>query len=212
MPDQAPKAHRSFKVKALCLDMEGVLTPEIWHHVRDRSGVTELNLTTRDVKDYRELMDRRIAICASHGITLAKIQSWAAELELLPGARDFVDWARERYQVFILSDTFYEFAGHFMRLLGWPTLFCHTIRDNADAGRMEYALRQENQKRHAVEALRNLNFRVVAAGDSYNDIHMLKAAHAATFFRAPASILGEFPEYSNLESFDELKRFCDERL
>jgi phosphoserine / homoserine phosphotransferase len=199
-------------VKVLCLDMEGVLTPEIWHHVRDRSQVAELNLTTRDVKDYRELMDKRIGICARHGITLQKIQAWASELDVLPGAREFVDWARERYQVIILSDTFYEFAGHFMQLLGRPTLFCHTIRDNVDTGRMEYALRQDNQKKHAVEALRQLQFRVAAAGDSYNDIHMLKAAHVATFFRAPASINAEFPEYGNLESFDQLREFCTANL
>jgi phosphoserine / homoserine phosphotransferase len=199
-------------MKVLCLDMEGVLTPEIWHHVRDRSGVSELNLTTRDVKDYRELMDKRLDICERHGITLSMIQSWIAELELVPGARDFVDWARDRYQVFILSDTFYEFAGHFMGLLGRPSLFCHTIGFNAATGRLEYALRQENQKRHAVEALRSLNFRVAAAGDSYNDIHMLKAAHAATFFRAPAGITQEFPEFGNLETFEALKVFCRDRL
>lgn len=199
-------------MKVLCLDMEGVLTPEIWHHVRDRSGVSELNLTTREVKDYRELMDKRIAICARHGITLEKIQTWAAELDVLPGARDFVDWARERYQVIILSDTFYEFAGHFMRLLGRPSLFCHTIHDNPATGQMEYALRQDNQKKHAVEALRQLNFRVAAAGDSYNDIHMLQAAHVATFFRAPSGITAEFPQFGNLESFEELRQFCLEKF
>ncbi len=195
-------------MKALCLDMEGVLTPEIWHHVRDRSGVKELNLTTRDVKDYRELMDKRIVICAQNGITLDKIQGWIQELPLLEGAKDFVDWARDRYQVFILSDTFYEFAGHFMRLLDRPALFCHSIRDNAAIGRLEYQLRQDNQKRHAVEALRGLNFKVAAAGDSYNDIHMLQAAHVATFFRAPMSITQEFPAFGNLETFAQLKEFC----
>jgi phosphoserine / homoserine phosphotransferase len=199
-------------VKILCLDMEGVLTPEIWHHVRERSGVDDLRLTTRDVKDYRELMDRRVIICAQHGITLAKIQTWIAELELLHGAREFVDWARERYQVFILSDTFYEFAGHFMTLLNSPTLLCHSIRDNPDTGKLDYQLRQENQKKHAVLALRSLNFKVAAAGDSYNDIHMLQAADVATFFRAPASIAQEFPSFGNLETFAALKDFCRENL
>jgi phosphoserine / homoserine phosphotransferase len=197
-------------MKALCLDMEGVLTPEIWLHVRDRSGVSELNLTTRDVKDYRELMDRRVEICARHGITLSKIQEFIAELDILPGARDFVDWARERYQVFVLSDTFYPFAGNFMRQMGYPTLFCHDIRQNGE--KLAYTLRQENQKQHAVEALRGLNFRVAAAGDSYNDIHMLRAADTATFFRAPDGIRGEFPDYENFTEYEELKGWLGENL
>ncbi len=202
--------------KVLCLDMEGVLTPEIWLHVRDRSGVAELNLTTREVKDYRELMDRRVEICARHGVTLKDIQGWIAELEVLPGAREFTDWVRSKYQLVILSDTFYPFADNFMRQLGNPTLFCHDIRDERGeggaAGRLAYTLRQENQKMRAVEALRSLNFRVAAAGDSYNDIYMLQAAHVATFFRAPEGIRGEFPEYKNLSEFSELKEWVEENL
>ena len=199
-------------MKVLCLDMEGVLTPEIWLHVRDRSGVAELNLTTREVKDYRELMDRRVEICARHGITLKDIQGWIAELEVLEGAREFTDWARARYQFVILSDTFYAFADTFMRQLGNPTLFCHDIADDVTAGQLRYTLRQENQKMHAVEALRSLNFRVAAAGDSYNDIHMLRAADTATFFRAPEGIRSEFPEYGNLAEFSELKEWVEENL
>jgi phosphoserine/homoserine phosphotransferase len=197
-------------MRALCLDMEGVLTPEIWLHVRDRSGISELNLTTREVKDYRELMDRRVEICARHGLTLTDIQRYIAELEVEPGAREFVDWARERYQVFILSDTFYAFADNFMRQLGRPALFCHEIVQDAD--RLSYTLRQENPKQKAVEALKSLNFRVAAVGDSYNDIHMLKAADTATFFRAPDSIRGEFPQYGNLTEYAELKEFLTENL
>jgi len=199
-------------MKVLCLDMEGVLTPEIWLHVRDRSGVAELNLTTREVKDYRELMDRRVEICARHGITLKDIRAWIAELEVLEGAREFTDWARSRYQMVILSDTFYAFADVFMRQLGNPTLFCHDIADDAATGMLRYTLRQENQKMHAVEALRSLNFRVAAAGDSYNDIHMLRAADTATFFRAPEGIRSEFPEYGNLAEFSELKEWVEENL
>lgn len=198
--------------KILCLDMEGVLTPEIWLHVRDRSGVAELNLTTREVKDYRELMDRRVEICARHGLTLRDIQGYIAELEVLEGARAFTDWVRSRYQLVILSDTFYAFADNFMRQLGMPTLFCHDIAQDEKAGRLVYTLRQENQKMHAVEALRSLNFRVAAAGDSYNDIHMLRAADAATFFRAPDGIRSEFPEYRNLTEFSELKAWVEEYL
>jgi phosphoserine/homoserine phosphotransferase len=194
--------------------MEGVLTPEIWLHVRDRSGIAALNLTTRDVKDYRELMDRRVEICARHGLTLKDIQGYIAELEILEGAREFTDWARSRYQLVILSDTFYAFAGSFMRQLGMPTLFCHDIAHEGEgkAARLVYTLRQENQKKCAVEALRGLNFRVAAAGDSYNDVHMLQAAHVATFFRAPDGIRGEFPEYQNLAEFSELKDWVEENL
>lgn len=198
--------------KILCLDMEGVLTPEIWLHVRDRSGIAELNLTTREVKDYRELMDRRVEICARHGLTLKDIQRYIAELEVLPGAREFTDWVRSRYQLVILSDTFYAFADNFMQQLGNPTLFCHDIADDEKAGKLVYTLRQENQKMHAVEALRSLNFRTAAAGDSYNDIHMLRAADVATFFRAPDSIRSEFPEYKNLTEFSELKEWVGEHL
>jgi phosphoserine/homoserine phosphotransferase len=198
--------------KILCLDMEGVLTPEIWLHVRDRSGISELNLTTREVKDYRELMDRRVEICARHGLTLRDIQRYISELEVLEGAREFTDWARSKYQFVILSDTFYAFADNFMRQLGNPTLFCHDIEHDAVAGRLVYTLRQENQKMHAVDALRSLNFRVAAAGDSYNDIHMLRAAHTATFFRAPDGIRSEFPEYKNLTEFSELKEWVEENL
>jgi phosphoserine/homoserine phosphotransferase len=197
-------------MKVLCLDMEGVLTPEIWLHVRDRSGVAELNLTTREVKDYRELMDRRVEICARHGVTLADIRRYIAELEVEPGARAFVDWARERYQVVILSDTFYAFAENFMEQLGRPTLFCHDIAQ--EGASLRYTLRQDNQKQKAVEALKSLNFRVAAAGDSYNDIHMLRAADVATFFRAPDSIRAEFPQYGNLTEYGELREFLAEKF
>jgi phosphoserine / homoserine phosphotransferase len=198
--------------KVLCLDMEGVLTPEIWLHVRDRSGIAELNLTTREVKDYRELMDRRVEICARHGLTLKDIQAYIKELEVLEGAREFTDWARSRYQLVILSDTFYAFAEGFMRQLGRPALFCHDMAYDEKSARLVYTLRQENQKMHAVEALRGLNFRVAAAGDSYNDIHMLRAADTATFFRAPDGIRSEFPEYKNLTEFSELKEWVEENL
>jgi phosphoserine/homoserine phosphotransferase len=197
-------------MKVLCLDMEGVLTPEIWLHVRDRSGVAELNLTTREVKDYRELMDRRVEICARHGVTLQDIQKYIAELEVEPGARAFVDWARERYEVIILSDTFYSFAKSFMAQLGRPTLFCHDIVQ--DGASLRYTLRQDNQKQKAVEALKSLNFRVAAAGDSYNDIHMLRAADIATFFRAPDSIRAEFPQYGNLTEYGELQEFLEKNF
>ncbi len=199
-------------MKVVCLDMEGVLTPEIWQHVAKRTAIQELNLTTRDVKDYRELMDRRVVICAKHGVTLETIQGFIGELEVFDGAREALDWIRERYQLVILSDTFSEFADHFMKQLGRPTLFCHNISYNPGRGRLEYFLRQDNAKAKAVQAMKALNLRVGAAGDSYNDIHMLKEADVATFFRAPDSIKGEFPQYGNLQSYDELKEFFTKSL
>lgn len=197
-------------MEVLCLDMEGVLTPEIWHHVRERTGIPELGLTTRDIKDYRELMERRVDICARHGVTLKDIQGYIGELDVMEGAREFLDWARLRCPVFILSDTFYEFAMPLIQKLGHPTLLCHSIAYDENAGRLRYTLRQENQKQKAVEALRSLNYRVAAAGDSYNDIHMLRAANAAAFFKAPENITREFPEYPSLQEYAELKEFLME--
>jgi phosphoserine / homoserine phosphotransferase len=199
-------------MKVVCLDMEGVLTPEIWHHVAHRTQIQALNLTTRDVKDYRELMDRRVEICRNHKVTLETIQGYISELELFPGAREFIEWIRERYQLIILSDTFEEFADHFMKLLGRPTLLCHNIGYNQDTGCLEYFLRQENAKAKAVEALRSLNLRTLAAGDSYNDIYMLKNADIATFFRAPNSITEQFPDFGNLETYTELQEFISRSL
>ena len=199
-------------MEILCLDMEGVLTPEIWHHVRDRTGIAELNLTTRDVKDYRELMDRRVEICARHGVTLKDIQGYVSELDPLEGAREFMDWARVRCPVFILSDTFYEFAGPLIQKLDYPTLLCHSITYDEKTRRLKYTLRQENQKQKAVEALRSLNYRVAAAGDSYNDTFMLAAADVAALFRAPESIAKEFSQYPSLHDYAELKNFLIENL
>ncbi len=199
-------------MKVVCLDMEGVLTPEIWQHVARRTRIQDLNLTTRDVKDYRELMDKRLDICAQHDVTLEKIQGYISELSVFEGAREFLDWIRERYQLIILSDTFNEFADHFMKLLGRPTLFCHNISYNPRTKRLEYLLRQDNAKAKAVQALRALAIRTCAAGDSYNDIHMLKEADAATFFRAPAGIKDQFPQFGNLEAYADLKDFISRSL
>ncbi len=199
-------------MKILCLDMEGVLTPEIWHHVKARTGIAELGLTTRDIKDYRELMARRVEICARHELTLEAIQNYIAELGLLEGAREFVDWAREQYQVFILSDTFYEFAHPLIQQLGNPTLLCHRIAFNPQTRRLEFTLRQENAKQKAVEALRSLNFRVGAAGDSYNDIQMLRVADVGALFRAPEKISREFPQYPLFTDFAELKEYLLQNL
>jgi len=192
-------------VQILCLDLEGVLVPEIWIGVAERTGIDELRVTTRDEPDYDKLMRRRLAILAREGLGIADIHAVIGGLDPLPGARAFLDWARERMQVLILSDTFYEFAHPLMRKLAWPTLFCHSLVIDAAGRVVDYRLRQPDQKRQAVEALRALNFRVVAAGDSYNDTAMLGAAHAGILFRPPANVIREFPHFPVTTSYDELR-------
>lgn len=196
--------------KIVCLDLEGVLIPEVWINVAERTGIPELRLTTRDVPDYDVLMKRRLGILDQHGLGLAQIQQVIEGMDPLPGAREFIDGLRARYQVIILSDTFYEFAQPFMRKLGWPTLFCHSLEVDP-AGRItHYRLRQKDPKRHAVEALRSLNFQIVASGDSYNDTSMLGAAHAGILFRAPDNVVREFPAFRHVpEEYAELAAEID---
>jgi phosphoserine / homoserine phosphotransferase len=188
----------------VALDLEGVLIPEIWISVAERTGIPELKLTTRDVPDYDVLMRGRLAILDKHGLGLPQIQATIAEMDPLPGAKPFLEALRARHQVIILSDTFYDFAEPFMRKLGWPTLFCHAL-ELAPGGRIVgYRLRQADPKRHAVRALKGLNFRVVAAGDSYNDVPMLSEAHAGVLFRAPENVIREYPQYPHVESYEAL--------
>ncbi len=188
-----------------CLDLEGVLVPEIWIGVAERSGIADLRLTTRDVPDYDELMTRRLGILDEHGLGLPDIQEVIAGLEPLPGARAFLDWLRERMQVVILSDTFYPFAAPLMRQLGWPTLFCHNLEVAEDGRIVDYHLRQRDPKRQAVKALRSLNFRVIASGDSYNDTTMLEEADAGILFRPPENVIREFPQYPVTSTYEELR-------
>jgi phosphoserine / homoserine phosphotransferase len=186
------------------LDLEGVLVPEIWIAVADRTGIDALRRTTRDEPDYDVLMRGRLAILDEHGLTLDDIQSVIATLEPEPGARSFLDTLREHTQVMILSDTFEQFAHPLMRRLGWPTLLCHRLVVDADRRIVDYRLRQPDQKRHAVEALRSLNYRVIAAGDSYNDTAMLTAAHRGILFRSPPNVIAEFPQFPACTEYDEL--------
>lgn len=187
-----------------CLDLEGVLVPEIWIGVAERTGVEALRRTTRDEPDYDVLMRYRLEILEREGIGLDEIQSVIAELGPLPGARAFLDELRERMQVVILSDTFYQFASPLMRQLGWPTLFCHRLV--IEGGRIaDYRLRMPDQKRRAVEAFQGLRFRVIAAGDSYNDTSMLRAADAGILFRPPDNVVAEFPEFPVTRDYDELR-------
>jgi phosphoserine/homoserine phosphotransferase len=185
------------------LDLEGVLSPEIWISIAEQTKINELRVTTRDMSDYDELMQYRLRILDKHGIKLSDIQGIIAGLPLLDGAREFLDELRTLCQVVILSDTFNEFAKPIMKNLGYPTLFCHDleVKDDKIIG---YKLRQKNQKQHAVEAFKSLNFSVFAAGDSYNDITMLKAANKACLFRAPDSVKKEFPQFKAVEEYEEL--------
>lgn len=185
------------------LDLEGVLVPEIWVAVAETTGIDALRRTTRDEPDYDVLMRGRLALLDQHGLDLALIQEVIASLGPLPGAREFLDRLRERTQVIILSDTFEEFAQPLMRQLGWPTIFCHRLV--IEAGRVAgYTLRQPNQKQRSVEALRALNYRVLAAGDSFNDVTMLQAADHGFFFHAPPAIQAQFPQFPAYETYDDL--------
>jgi phosphoserine/homoserine phosphotransferase len=192
-------------VKVACLDLEGVLVPEIWIAVAERTGVPELRRTTRDEPDYDKLMRWRIALLAEKGIRLPDIQKVIASLGPLPGAREFLDWLRERMSVVILSDTFLQFAAPLMKQLGWPTLLCHTLEVAADGRITGYALRMPDQKRAAVEAFRSLNLHVIAAGDSYNDTAMLGAAHAGILFSPPENVIREFPQFPVTRDYTELR-------
>ena len=196
-------------MQMICLDLEGVLVPEIWIEFSKRSGIPELARTTRDEPDYDKLMNFRIALLAQHKLKLADIQNVIAGMGPMQGAREFLDDLRSRYQVIILSDTFYEFAQPLMQQLAWPTLMCHKLELD-DAGFVRrHVLRQPDQKRHAVNALRSLNFQVIAAGDSYNDTGMLGAAHAGFFIHPPEAITKQFPQYPVTRSYAELKAQID---
>ncbi len=177
-----------------CLDLEGVLVPEIWINVAQRTGIDALMATTRDVADYSQLMRQRLDICEANGLGIGDITEVIAELRPLDGAGDFLDWLREKSQVVILSDTFYEFAQPLMRKLGFPTLFCHRLKIDGGGKITGFELRMPDQKREAVRALKRLNFRVVAAGDSYNDITMLGEADAGILFCPPENVVKEFPQ------------------
>lgn len=189
-----------------CLDLEGVLVPEIWIAVAERTGVPELRRTTRDEPDYDKLMRSRIALLEQHKLGLRDIQGVIAKMEPLDGALEFLDELREWTQVVILSDTYYEFAMPLMRQLGSPTLFCHELVADG-AGRVaDYRLRLRDHKRASVAAFRALNFHTIAAGDSYNDTGMLAEAHAGILFCPPQNVIDEFPQFAVTRSYEELAR------
>lgn len=188
-----------------CLDLEGVLIPEIWIAFAEETGIEALKATTRDIPDYDVLMKQRLRLLDQHGLTLPQIQDTISRLSPLEGAAEFLDWLRERFQVVILSDTFYEFAQPLMRQLGFPALLCHKLEVD-DAGRIVgYTLRQRDPKRQSVRAFQLLNYRVIATGDSYNDTTMLTQAEAGILFHAPENVIREFPQFPAVHTYADLK-------
>ncbi len=189
-----------------CLDLEGVLIPEIWIAFAEETGIEELKATTRDIPCYDELMQQRLRILDEHGLKLPQIQETISKLEPLEGAVEFVNWLRERFQVVILSDTFYEFSQPLMRQLGFPTLLCHKLEVSEEGRITDYTLRQKDPKRQSVRAFQLLNYRVISAGDSYNDTTMLKQAEAGILFHAPDNVIAEFPQFPAVHTYEDLKK------
>jgi len=192
--------------KIVCLDMEGVLTPEIWIAFSEATGIPELRRTTRDEPDYNQLMRGRMAILDQHGLKLPDIQRVIAGMHPLEGARDFLDRLRAEEQVIILSDTFYQFAAPLLRQLGQPTLFCNDLVVDPEGRVVDYRLRVPDGKRRAVVSLREIGFDVRAGGDSYNDTSMLSAANRGVLFRCPDNVAREFPQFRRTDTYEELRQ------
>lgn len=189
-----------------CLDLEGVLVPEIWIEFANKTGIEELKATTRDIPDYDVLMKQRLRILDEHNLKIQDIQEVIATLKPLEGAAEFVDWLRERFQVIILSDTFYEFSQPLMRQLGFPTLFCHRLVTDEEGRVVDYKLRQADPKRQSIRALQTVYYRTIAAGDSYNDTTMLAEADAGILFHAPQNVIEEFPQFPAVHTYENLKK------
>ena len=196
----------------VCCDLEGVFVPEIWINVAEKTGIEELRLTTRDISDYNVLMRKRLGILDANGLKLQDIQAVIATMEPLAGALEFLDWMRAESQVIIVSDTFVQFADPLMQKLKRPTLFCNTLEVAPDGQVVDYRLRQQDGKRKVVEGLQSMNFKVVAMGDSYNDITMLQAAERGFLFRPPANVIEEYPQFPVTTAYRELKPLVEEAL
>jgi phosphoserine/homoserine phosphotransferase len=193
-------------VEIACLDLEGEMVQEIWIAFAEKTGIEELKKTTRDEPDYDVLMKYRLDLLRQHGLGLNEIQEVISTLAPLDGAVDFVDWLRERFQVVILSDTFYEFASPLMKQLGYPTLLCHKLEIDDQGNVANYRLRQANPKRQAIVGFKSMYYRTIAAGDSYNDTTMLAEADAGILFHAPDNVIREFPQFPAVQTFSDLKR------
>ena len=196
----------------ICADMEGIFTPEIWINVAEITGIPELRLTTRDISDYDVLMKKRLGILDEHKLKLKDIQDVIATMNPLEGANEFLNWLRSVVQVIIVSDTYVEFAGPLIEKLGWPTLFCNTLTIDTEGMIADYNLRQKDGKRKVARALQNLNYEVIAIGDSYNDITMLKEAEKGILFRPPDNVIEEFSEFPVAVTYDELKKHIQKIL
>jgi len=189
-----------------CLDLEGVLLPEIWIKFAEKTGIEELKLTTRDIPDYDELMQGRLSILREKNLKIQDIQNVIATLSPLDGAVDFLNWLKSEFQVIILSDTFYQFAGPLMKQLAYPTLFCHNLIINDEGVIVDYKLRQQDQKTKAVKALQGLNLKVISAGDSYNDTGMIQQADGGILFCPPQRVIDEFPQFPVAKNYEEFKQ------
>ena len=189
----------------VCFDLEGVFTPEVWIAVSKATGIDELKLTTRDISDYDVLMRNRIAILKKNNITLKEIQEIISKMDLLPGAKEFLDYIRSVAQIVILTDSFIDFVMPFMKKLGFPICFCHNLEINEEGIITGYKIRISEMKKKTVLAFKKLNYEVIAAGDSYNDVSMLLEAKHGILFRPPKNVVEQFPELPVVNEYDELK-------
>lgn len=193
--NQFPITNNNSKPTLIAMDLEGVFVPEIWIAVSEKTGISELRLTTRDIPDYDQLMKNRLRILDEHCLSLTDIQTVIGTLDPLPGAVDFLNWARSRSQLIVLTDSFYEFISPLKTKLGNPTIFCNSLEMDKSNHIINYHLRQANGKKYAVIAFKNIGFRVIAGGDSYNDTAMLAEADHGILFKPPANVIDEFPQY-----------------
>jgi phosphoserine/homoserine phosphotransferase len=196
----------------VCSDLEGVLVPEVWTNVARWTGIDELKLTTRDISDYNALMKRRLEILKQHGITINDIQKVISLLELMPGALDFINWLHGRVQMVVVSDTFREFADPLLEKMGWPVLFCHHLTIDKEGNITDFNLRQTDAKKKVVEAIQNLNFKVIAIGDSYNDISMLRKAEHGILYKPPQNVIDDNQDIKTVNSYSQLKHIVSEIL
>ncbi len=196
----------------VCCDLEGVLVPEVWINVARWTGIDELKLTTRDISDYNALMTRRLKILKQHGITIRDIQKVISLLELMPGALDFINWLHGRAQMIVVSDTFREFADPLLQKMGWPVLFCHHLTIDNEGNISDFNLRQNDAKRMVVKALQDLNFKVIAIGDSYNDISMLRQAEIGILYKPPQNVIDDNNDIRAVNSYSQLKNIIAETL
>ncbi len=200
------------KPTIICIDLEGVLIPEIWIAFAKKTGIKQLELTTKDVEDYNELMKMRLEILYKNKLTLNHIKEVISTLNPLQGAASFISWVRQRTQIVILSDTFYDFAMPLMEKLNYPTLFCHSLKTDDNGFIKDYVLRTPDHKNKTVKAFKDLNFNTIAIGDSFNDISMLKQAHKGILFKAPDNVIKKYPDFEKLSDFDELIKHLENML